>query len=177
MNKYHIVSRDCSGVPEVINADEVVAEIGVYKFLGEDRQVVALLSKDEVLSIVTGAATKESESATELSAGADVEVETYGYDDLRTWIKATSKFPMLEKITKSDLKADRWRFELHSISSWYKLIAHPRSIARPNGYLGCIVHSHAGGSRDLADGYLTEGTWKRIVAEIMAKELICLPTE
>ena len=71
-----------------------------------------------------------------------------------------------------------WRFALFTNDNRYSFVARER---KEGAYLGCIASSRkprAGEDwtrgRDLADGSLSEDTWRKILAEIVSYELVRL---
>lgn len=75
---------------------------------------------------------------------------------------------------------DKLSIRLYSSTHSYSISASPRSVSgRAGGYLGCIstCRTHLAGEDwlrgcDLADGPLSEDTWRRILADIVALELV-----
>lgn len=105
------------------------------------------------------------------------------YDELeqqlRTWLGAFSRRILAKDAFRFEHTEQGGRVRLATATHQYVISFHPTS-----DYLGCIADSRivrAGETwtrgNDLADGKFNEETFKRIVTDILAYELVPLATE
>lgn len=105
------------------------------------------------------------------------------FKDLRSWMERDlSRFGKLEdhlhdRGEENDHSDYIWRFSIYTANNDYGIVAIEKKLGR--SYLGCGAKSrkpragedwHRG--RDLADGDLSEETWRRILADIVSYEMV-----
>lgn len=105
--------------------------------------------------------------------------------DLRSWIERDlARFGKLEdhlhdqgEENDPQIFDHTWRFSIYTDNNRYAIVAVEHKLGR--SYLGCISQSrkpragedwHRG--RDMADGGLSEETWRRILADIVSYEMV-----
>jgi len=93
---------------------------------------------------------------------------------LRKWVGAMDiRFVSWEESVEVEIKADHVNIYLYTNKYKYAIQARCKSPDR-SSYLGCTVGGHGkfSGGRDLADGDFSEGTWRKILSDIVSWEMI-----